>query len=58
MNSLYILDINPFQIFELQIFAITEEPLDKVKEDSAKVGLKHNIQNTKIMASSPSFHGK
>ena len=53
MNSLYILDINPFQIFELQIFAITEEPLDKVKEDSAKVGLKHNIQNTKIMASSP-----
>ena len=27
--------------------------LMKVKEESAKVGLKHNIQKTKIMASSP-----
>ena len=27
--------------------------LIKVKEDSEKVGLKHNIQKTKIMASSP-----
>ena len=26
----------------------------KVKEESEKVGLKHNIQKTKIMASSPS----
>ena len=25
----------------------------KVKEESEKVGLKHNIQKTKIMASSP-----
>ena len=25
----------------------------KVKEDSERVGLKHNIQKTKIMASSP-----
>ena len=31
--------------------------LMKVKEDSEKVGLKLNIQKTKIMASSP-FHGK
>ena len=31
----------------------TKEPLDKVKEDSEKVGLKLNIQKTKIMASSP-----
>ena len=27
--------------------------LMKVKEESEKVGLKHNIQKTKIMASSP-----
>ena len=32
--------------------------LMKVKEDSEKVGLKLNIQKTKIMASSPSLHGK
>ena len=29
----------------------TEEPLDKVKEESEKVGLKLNIQKTKIVAS-------
>ena len=32
--------------------------LKKVKEESEKVGLKPNIQKTKIMASSPSLHGK
>ena len=32
--------------------------LMKVKEDSEKVGLKLNIQKTKIMASSPVTHGK
>ena len=32
--------------------------LMKVKEESEKAGLKFNIQKTKIMASSPSFHGK
>ena len=32
--------------------------LMKVKEESEKVGLKLNIQKTKIMASSPKFHGK
>ena len=33
--------------------------LRKVKEESKKVGLKLNIQKTKIMASSPqSLHGK
>ena len=31
----------------------TKEPLDKVKEESEKVGLKLNIQKTKIMASGP-----
>ena len=38
-----------------------EEPkslLMKVKEESEKVGLKLNIQKTKIMASFPSLHGK
>ena len=29
----------------------TKEPLDKVKEESEKVGLKLNIQKTKIVAS-------
>ena len=37
---------------ELQSF------LMKVKEESEKVGLKLNIQKTKIMASGPSLHGK
>ena len=30
----------------------------KVKEESEKVGLKLNIQDTKIMASGPSLHDK
>ena len=30
----------------------------KVKEESIKVGLKLNVQKTKIMASGPSLHGK
>ena len=32
--------------------------LMKAKEESEKVGLKLNIQKTKIMASGPSFHAK
>ena len=32
--------------------------LIKVKEENEKVGLKHNIQKTKIMASGPIIHGK
>ena len=32
---------------------LDEEPLMKVKEESEKVGLKLNIQKTKIMASGP-----
>ena len=32
--------------------------LIKVKEESENVGLKLNIQKTKIMASGPSLHGK
>ena len=32
--------------------------LTRVKEESEKVGLKLNIQKTKIMASVPSLHGK
>ena len=30
----------------------------KVKEENEKVGLKLNIQKTKIMAAGPSLHGK
>ena len=44
------------------LMAESEEELKsflmKVKEKSEKVGLKLNIQKTKIMASSPSLHGK
>ena len=32
--------------------------LMKVKEESEEVGLKLNIQKTKMMASGPSLHGK
>ena len=32
--------------------------LMKVKEESVKIGIKLNIQKTKIMASKPSLHGK
>ena len=41
--------------------AESEEELNsllmKVKEESEKVGLKLNIEKTKIMAAVPSFHG-
>ena len=44
------------------LMAESEEELKnllmKVKEESEKVGLKLNIQKTKIMASVPSLHGK
>ena len=32
--------------------------LKKMKEESEKVGLKLNIQNTEIIASGPPLHGK
>ena len=44
------------------VMAESEEELKsllmKVKEESEKVGLKLNIQKTKIMVSVPSLHGK
>ena len=44
------------------LMAESEEKLKsllmKVKEESKKVGLKLNIQKTKIMASIPLLHGK
>ena len=44
------------------LMAESEEELKsflmKVKVESEKVGLKFNIQKTKIMASVPSLHGK
>ena len=54
INNLRYADDNPLmaEIEELKRLFM------KVKEDSEKVGLKLNIQKTKIMASGPSFHGK
>ena len=47
---------------DITLVAESEEKLKsllmKVKEQSEKVGLKLNIQKTKIMASVPSLHGK
>ena len=47
---------------ETTLMAESEEELKsllvKVKEESEKVGLKLNIQKTKIMALVPSLHGK
>ena len=44
------------------LMAESEEELKsllmKVKEESGEVGLKLNIQKTKIIASNPSLHGK
>ena len=44
------------------LMAESEEELKsllmKVKEESEKVGLKLNIQKTKVMASGPSLYGK
>ena len=36
----------------------TKEPLDESEEESEKVGLKLNIQKTKIWHPLPSLHGK
>ena len=47
---------------DTMLMAESEEELKsllmKVKVESEKVGLKLNIQKTKIMASGPSLHGK
>ena len=47
---------------DTSLMAESEEKLKSllmnVKEESEKVGLKLNIQKTKIMASIPSLHGK
>ena len=47
---------------DTSLIAESEEELKsllmKVKEKSEKVGLKLNIQKTKIMASGPALHGK
>ena len=49
-------------IDDTTLMAESEEELKsllmKVKEESEKVGLKLNIQKTKIMTSVPSLHGK
>ena len=56
-------NINNFRYADdTTLMADSEEELKsfllKVKEESEKVGLKLNIQKTKIMASGPSLHGK
>ena len=60
-------NINNFRYADdTSLMAVSEEELKsllmKVKEESEKVGLKLNIQKTKIMASGPStswqIHGK
>ena len=47
---------------DTSLMAESEEELKslllKVKEESEKVGLKLNVQKTKIMACGPSLHGK
>ena len=39
--------------YDITLMAESKEELMKVKEESEKVGLKLNIQKTKIMASGP-----
>ena len=53
---------NPIYADDTTLMAESVEELKsllvKVKEESEKVGLKLNIQKTKIMTSVPSLHGK
>ena len=56
-------NINNFRYADdITLMAESKEELKrllmKVKEESEKVGLKLNIQKTKIRASVPSLHGK
>ena len=55
-------NINNFRYtYDTTLMAESEElksPWMKVKEENETVGLKLNIQKSKIMASSPSLHGK
>ena len=55
-------NINNFRYeYNTTLMAESEEELKsllKVKDESQKVGLKLNIQKTKIMISGPSLHGK
>ena len=56
-------NINNFKYaYDTTLMAESEQELKsllmKVKEEREKVGLKFNIQKTKIMASGPTVHGK
>ena len=55
-------NINNLRYTDVTTLMVESEELKnllmKVKEESEKVGLKLNIQKTKIMASVPSLHGK
>ena len=48
------------KIYKLSYYSVifTKRLLMKVKEESEKVGLKLNIQKTKIVASGPITYGK
>ena len=63
LESILLRNINNLRYADdTTLMAESEEELKsvliKVKEESEKVGLKLNIQKTKIMASVPSLHGK
>ena len=53
-NLIYVDDITIMEEIEEELKSL----LMKVKEESEKVGLKLNIQKTKIMAPVPSLHCK
>ena len=53
-----VISLTFLQLLSFAFEAHLKSLLMKVKEESEKVGLKLNIQKTKIMASGPSFHGK
>ena len=53
-NLRYADDTTPMAESEKELKSL----LRKVKEESEKVGLKFNIQKTKIMVSGPITHGK
>ena len=55
---MYTININNFRYADDTTLTAESEEVMKVKEESEKVGLKLNLQKTKIMASVPSLHGK
>ena len=50
---MYTININNFRYADDTTIMVESKEVTKVKEESEKVGLKLNIQKTKIMASGP-----